>query len=154
MRASDRAKLADAELFLGAQARKLTILDEVQHLPQLFPVLRSLVGHPMCGPSWEGFVLENVLAQLPSTWRASHFRTAAQAEIDLVLEGPRGRVLAIEVKRSLSPVLSKGFHHGFGDVAATAGYVVTPAGESFPLAPDVRVVPLRDFVRDLPRLLA
>ena len=42
-RPSDVTKLADPELFLGKQAGKLTILDEVQRLPGLFPVLRSLV---------------------------------------------------------------------------------------------------------------
>jgi predicted AAA+ superfamily ATPase len=72
--------------------------------------LEVLPGHPLCGPSWEGFVLESTLAQLPSTWRASYYRTRAQAEIDLVLEGPRKQVLAVEIKRTLSPSLTRGFH--------------------------------------------
>ena len=118
------------------------------------PDLDTLLGHPLCGPSWEGFVLENVLVQLPRVWRASYYRTAAQAEIDLVLEGPRQRVFAIEVKRSLSPTLSKGFHHGYADVGATQGFVITPGGDRFPLAAGVEAVPLREFVRELPRLLA
>lgn len=114
----------------------------------------TLLGHPLCGPSWEGFVIENVLAQLPSGWRASHYRTSAQAEIDLVLEGPRRQVFAIEVKRSLSPTLSRGFHNGFADIGATAGFVVTPEGDSFPLAPKVEAVALRTFVARLPELFA
>ncbi|MEO7765863.1 MAG: AAA family ATPase, partial [Ferruginibacter sp.] len=40
---SDRVKLSDLELFLSPLAAKLVIIDEVQLLPQLFPVIRSLV---------------------------------------------------------------------------------------------------------------
>lgn len=112
-----------------------------------------LLGHPLCGPSWEGFVIENVLAQLPLGWSASHYRTSAQAEIDLVLEGPRRQVFAIEIKRTLSPVLTKGFHHGFADIGATRGFVVIPEGEPFPLTPRVEAMSVRDFVRQLPDLL-
>ncbi|MEZ6036311.1 MAG: ATP-binding protein [Planctomycetota bacterium] len=109
------------------------------------PDLDTLLGHPLCGPSWEGFVIENVLAYLPSNWRASYYRTSAQAEIDLVLEGPK-KVFAIEVKRTLSPSLSKGFHNGFADVGATRGFCVMPGGEAFPLSPKVEAMPLREFL--------
>jgi predicted AAA+ superfamily ATPase len=114
----------------------------------------TLLGHPLCGPSWEGFVLEHVLCRLPSTWQASYYRTSAQAEIDLVLEGPRRQVIAVEIKRTLSPTLSKGYHHGFADVGATRGVVVVPEGERFPLTKTVEAVPLRDWVKDLDELFA
>ena len=42
-RTSDLNKLSDPELFLGQHIDKTVILDEVQHLPHLFPLLRSLV---------------------------------------------------------------------------------------------------------------
>ena len=42
-RASDLNKLSDPELFFGQHTDKTVILDEVQHLPHLFPLLRSLV---------------------------------------------------------------------------------------------------------------
>lgn len=116
------------------------------------PDLDTLLGHPLCGPSWEGFVLENTLAQLPSAWRASYFRTSAQAEIDLVLEGPKRQVVAVEIKRSLSPTLSKGFHHGFVDIGATRGFVVMPEGDRFPLRKDVDALSLREWIEELPDL--
>lgn len=116
------------------------------------PDLDTLLGHPLCGPSWEGFVLENTLAQLPSAWRASYFRTSAQAEIDLVLEGPKRQVVAVEIKRSLSPTLSKGFHHGFVDIGATRGFVVMPEGDRFPLRKDVEALSLREWIEELPDL--
>lgn len=116
------------------------------------PDLDTLLGHPLCGPSWEGFVLENTLAQLPSAWRASYFRTSAQAEIDLVLEGPKRQVVAVEIKRSMSPTLSKGFHHGFVDIGATRGFVVMPEGDRFPLRKDVEALSLREWIEELPDL--
>jgi len=42
-KASDRAKLVDAELFLKGQADKTVILDEIQLMPELFSALRSLL---------------------------------------------------------------------------------------------------------------
>ena len=42
-RPSDIAKLADPELYLGKFADHLVILDEIQRLPDLFPVLQSLL---------------------------------------------------------------------------------------------------------------
>jgi len=57
----------------------------------------SLLGHPGIGASWEGFVLENIINNLSDKWRYSYYRTSAQAEIDLVLEGPKNEVWAIEV---------------------------------------------------------
>ena len=63
----------------------------------------ALSGHPVVGPSWEGFVIENILAAAPDETRASFYRTAAGAELDLVLELPgRQGLWAIEIKRSLA----------------------------------------------------
>lgn len=42
-RPSDLAKLTEPELFLSAQKGKLICIDEVQRLPDLFPLIRSLV---------------------------------------------------------------------------------------------------------------
>lgn len=42
-RPSDRQKLTDPEAYLSLHSQRLVILDEVQHMPELFPVLRSLI---------------------------------------------------------------------------------------------------------------
>jgi predicted AAA+ superfamily ATPase len=62
--------------------------------------LDALLGHPQAGRSWEAMVSEEVLRQLE--WQgldcgAFFYRTAAGAEIDLVLEGDIGLV-PIEIK--------------------------------------------------------
>lgn len=114
--------------------------------------LDLLLGHPLCGPSWEGFVIEQCLARLPSTWDASYYRTSAQAEIDLVLEGPRREVIAIEIKRSLAPKISRGFRNGYEDIGATRGIFVTPTGDRFPLAEGVEAIPLQECIEVLEQL--
>ena len=69
-----------------------------------------LLGHPVAGSSWEGFVIDNLLACAPPGTRATFYRTAAGAAIDLLLEMRSGSPWAIEVKRSASwPNPAKGF---------------------------------------------
>lgn len=110
------------------------------------PDQETLLGHPLCGESWEGFVIETLLNQLSDFWTASYYRTSAQAEIDLVLEGPRQRVIAIEIKRTLSPQVSKGFRLGCEDIRATQRYYVIPHGEHYPLGHDTEAIALGDVL--------
>ena len=117
------------------------------------PDLDALEGHPVVGRSWEGFVIENVLAQLSPDWQASYFRTAAQAEIDLVLEGPRRQVVAIEVTRTLSPGVGRGFLNACEDVKATHRFYVIPAGEDRPMGHDTEGLTLTTLLSVLDRLL-
>ncbi len=109
----------------------------------------ELLGHPVQGGSWEGMVVENLLALLPSGAQASFYRTSAGAEIDLVLEFSSTELWAIEIKRSLAPTLSKGFHLGCTDTGATRRRVVYPGNESYPLDRDTDVVSLPALMAEL-----
>ncbi|MBK9169593.1 MAG: ATP-binding protein [Bryobacterales bacterium] len=103
----------------------------------------TLLGHPVAGPSWEGFVIENGLALLPAGSRAWYYRTAAGAEIDLLVEHAGGALWAIEVKRSLSsPHPSKGFHLACEDLGVERRTVVYPGTERYALDSGVEIVPL------------
>jgi uncharacterized protein len=84
----------------------------------------ELLGHPVVGTSWEGFVIESLLAACPPRTEAGFYRTAAGAEIDLVLELPRSGRWAIEIKRGLAPKLEKGFHLACEDLRPTRQLVV------------------------------
>ena len=72
--------------------------------------LEDLLGHPAAGGSWEGFCVENLIAAAPRGTEASFYRSSAGAEIDLVLELPGGTLWAIEIKRTTSPKVTRGFH--------------------------------------------
>lgn len=105
----------------------------------------ALSGHPAAGGSWEGFVVENILACAPDRARASFYRTSAGAEIDLVLELPGDDLWAIEIKRGLAPKLDRGFHNAREDLAPHRSYVVYPGAQRYPITKDVEAVSLREI---------
>lgn len=100
----------------------------------------DLLGHPIFGASWEGLVIENVLA-VAGDWRGFFYRTAAGAEIDLVLE-KGNRKVAIECKASAAPSLSTGFWNALEDLKIAEVRVVAPVRDQFPLRKGVWVCPL------------
>jgi len=105
----------------------------------------AVLGHPVAGASWEGFVIETLLAVAPQGCQGWFYRTAAGAEIDLVLEWSPQRRWAIEVKRSLSPRLGKGFHQARADLQPERTFVVTPSATGYPLAAGVEVMGLAEL---------
>jgi len=110
----------------------------------------ELLGHPVVGSSWEGLLIENILNALPSTARPTFYRTAAGAEIDLVIEFNAKERWALEVKRSLgSPAPSKGFYIGCADIKATRQIVLYPGDERFNLDAQTEVMPLRTFIVEM-----
>jgi len=108
----------------------------------------ELAGHPVVAPSWEGFVIENLLAVVPPRTMASFYRTSAGAEIDLLLELPGKRGLwAIEIKRSLSAKPSKGFYSAREDLKPKRSFVVHGGNECYPIAKDIEAVSLPEMAR-------
>ena len=106
----------------------------------------SLAGHPVIGASWEGFVIENLLCAAPERTMASFYRTAAGAEIDLVLELPGSRApWAVEIKRSSGGALGKGFRNAVKDLRPERCFVVTAETERYPLAEGVETIGLREM---------
>jgi predicted AAA+ superfamily ATPase len=93
----------------------------------------DLAGHPVSGASWEGYVIENLLAAAPVRTVASFYRTAAGAEIDLLLEIPGHGLWAIEVKRSLSGRPEKGFYIACHDLRPDKQFVVNAGLEKYPI---------------------
>lgn len=106
--------------------------------------VRDLQGHPVAGASWEGFVIEQVAAALPAGAQIGFYRTAAGAELDLVIE-LGARKIGIEIKFSAAPKPTKGFWQSLQDLAITRAFVIAPVMRSYPLAPGVDVVPLSDL---------
>lgn len=103
----------------------------------------ELAGHPVVGPSWEGFVIENLLAAAPERTAASFYRTAAGAEMDLVLDIPKHGRWAIEVKRGLTARPGKGFHNAREDLQPERSFVVYAGDERYPLTDGVEAIGLR-----------
>ena len=112
----------------------------------------TLLSHPVLGASWEGWVIENLMALTPPDCEAFFYRSAAGAEIDLLVQRPGGERWAIEIKRSLSPKLERGFHAACADVQPTHKWLVYPGEERYRIGPDVWVVSPAELTRGLASL--
>ncbi|MBE8719979.1 ATP-binding protein [Sphingobacterium pedocola] len=111
--------------------------------------MEELFSNPVLGGSWEGFILEMLVSNLPS-WASPYFyRTAAGAEVDLVIDAGNDKRIAIEIKRSMTPTLSKGFVNGCDDIKATHRFFVYPGDERFRISKDVEAVPLKIMLKEL-----
>jgi hypothetical protein len=108
-----------------------------------------LLGHPVVGGSWEGFVIENILSVAPAGMQAFYYGTPGGAEIDLVLEFSAGEKWAIEIKRSSSPSLSKGFHIACQDVKPQKRYIVYAGQDRFALTEDITAIPLPHLMEEV-----
>ena len=111
--------------------------------------LDDVLSHPVAGASWEGFVIENLIAAAPFGTDAWFYRTRAGAEIDLLLHLPDRRLWAIEVKRSAAPREGKGFELAASDLGAAERFVVYPGREAFPLSGTTTAIPLTDLMERL-----
>ena len=111
--------------------------------------VHDLMGHPNTGASWEGFCIEQICNHLPTGASVSFYRTAAGAELDVVVETGR-ETTGFEIKFSSAPKVSKGFWQACEDIGVQKAYVMAPVQEGWAMAKDVQVVsPL-----DIPLLLS
>lgn len=112
----------------------------------------ALAGHPVVGVSWEGFVIENLLAAMPDLTMAGFYRTSGGAEIDLVLDIPGHGVWAIDIKRGLSSRPERGFHNACDDVKPARRFSVNAGNERYRLSDEVEAIGLRDMAAQLAAL--
>ncbi|MGE0876473.1 MAG: ATP-binding protein [Burkholderiales bacterium] len=111
--------------------------------------LEALLGHPVCGPGWEGFVIENLIAAAPAGTRPAFYRTSGGAEVDLLLTLPKGDVWAVEIKRSLAPRPERGFHQAIAALGPKRRFIVYPGEEQFPAADKIDAIGLTTLMREL-----
>ena len=111
--------------------------------------MNNLMGHPVYGSSFEGYVIENILVNLPR-WKPYFYRTAGGAELDLILT--RGsEIIAVEIKASIAPKPSRGFWSSCEDVKATRKYVIGIVGESYPIKNGAIVCGINELIEILSR---
>lgn len=109
----------------------------------------ALLGHPLAGGSWEGFIVETLLSVIDNRWDACYFRTATQVELDLILTAPNGDVWAIEIKRASAPKASRGFHEACNDVQANRKWVIYPGADRYPLTHGAEAIGLAEVLHEL-----
>lgn len=114
--------------------------------------LESVLGHPVVGGSWEGFSIETLIAAAPIGTEHFFYRTAAGAELDLVLRLPGNATWAIEIKRTTTPKVSRGFHLSVDDIKADRKILVYAGEREVPAGDGLRAMPLAAAVEQLHNL--
>jgi predicted AAA+ superfamily ATPase len=112
----------------------------------------DLAGHPVAGASWEGLVIENLIQAAPKRTVASFYRTAAGAEIDLLLETPGQGLWAIEIKRSLAGRPEKGYYIACQDLKPDRRFLVNAGSGHYPIDAEITAIGLHELAAMLAAL--
>jgi uncharacterized protein len=107
--------------------------------------IEDLRSHPVAGSSWEGFVIEQIRRRIDHGGEGFYYRTGAGAEIDLVLLDRRNRPIAVEIKYSATPAVTKGFWNAMDDLSCRRGYVIYPGDQAYPISERLTAVPLKQM---------
>lgn len=114
--------------------------------------LDQLLGHPIVGPSWEGFVLEALIGAAGKSAQATYYRTADGAELDLVFEKAGKPLVGIEIKRNAAPKITPGFAIACADLGLEHRLVVSSGTDRYYTKAGAEVLPVLSAmakVRDL-----
>ena len=115
-------------------------------------IFHSLIGvsgfneiqfHPKLGPSWEGFVIEEIIRKYNAQPGDCYFwSTYGRAELDLLIIKD-GKRLGFEVKYTDAPKITKSLLTAQQDLRLDKLVVVYPGIDSFPLEKGIRAIGLQ-----------
>jgi len=108
--------------------------------------LDDLEGNPILGASYEGWVIEQICSSIDFDEVKPYFyRSHAGAEIDLILKTSND-VIAIEIKRSMAPKVSKGFYETIKSLDLKRNYIVYPGKEEYLIKENIFAIPLKSLI--------
>ncbi|MEI6412602.1 MAG: ATP-binding protein [Bacteroidota bacterium] len=116
------------------------------HQLSTIPNFEALQGNQLIGPSWEGYVIEQIRRAVDASWQFYFYRTIAGAETDLLLISPNGTMTCIEIKYATAPAIAKGFYQSVADLKPAHQYVIVPTGTPYFLKDNLKVRSLPDFL--------
>ncbi len=106
------------------------------------PGQADLEAHPKCGASWEGFAIDQIIRHLGARPEECHFwATHAGAELDLLISRGRRRY-GFEIKRTTAPKVTPSMRSALKDLKLDQLDVVHAGEHTFPLAENIRAIPL------------
>lgn len=125
------------------KAPKLYLRDSgMFHALATIDTQEALAGSLYVGASWEGYIVQQVMAHLAYNTQAYYYRTADGSELDLVLVRGDKPVVGIEIKYTNAPTLSRGNYIASRDLGTIPLLVVTPSAEDFRLDQQVQICSL------------
>jgi predicted AAA+ superfamily ATPase len=100
---------------------------------------KTLLTHPKIGASWEGFVIEQILALEPHD-EAFFWATHQGAEMDLILRRDT-QLFGIECKRADSPRMTPSVRHAFADLGLAKVAIIYPGKKRISIGDNTEAVP-------------
>lgn len=107
----------------------------------------SLRAHPAAGGSWEGFVIQQIMATAPDEYSFHFYRTHQGAEADLIVVKDAQPAMCIEIKLNRAPKPSKGFLNVIYDNQTTKNAIVTPGNDRYPVHKHIDVIGINEFLK-------
>ncbi len=111
----------------------------------------ALLGHLVAGGSWEGYIIQEIISLLPPDALPFFYRSQDGSELDLIIEQGLGISLAIEIKLSDSPTISKGNTVSLQDMGNPPLLIVTPSANDYALRPNVWVCSIATLSKNMNR---
>ena len=109
-----------------------------------------MLGNPIAGMSWEGFVIENILGTIDQDRiGTSYYGKSSENEIDLVLEKPNKDIWAIEIKRSQAPKFTKGYRIASEEIGSKRNFIIYPGKDKYRIEKNTEVIGLAEFLKVL-----
>jgi predicted AAA+ superfamily ATPase len=91
----------------------------------------ELMGHPKSGSSWEGFVIEQIIAMLPGQMRYYFYRTHDGAELDLVITRGDAPLIGIEIKLGSDTRPSRGNTESINSLGTPLNFIVSSQPDEY-----------------------
>jgi uncharacterized protein len=105
----------------------------------------ELFGHPVYGPSFEGYVIENILCAFKG-FKPSFYRSHHGTEVDLILE--RGlKKYAIEIKSNSSPKPERGLMSALDEIQPDAAWIIAQTEDSW-ISKGIKITGLPQFLQE------
>ena len=91
----------------------------------------QLMGHPQVGNSWEGFVIQQILARLPQNIRPWFYRSQDGSEIDLILSKANNILAALEIKLTNAPKITRGNTEAVNELSPKHAVIINPQADTY-----------------------
>ncbi|MEO7766588.1 MAG: DUF4143 domain-containing protein, partial [Ferruginibacter sp.] len=112
----------------------------------------QLLGHPQAGNSWEGFVIQQILAIVPRQFQPFFYRTSGGSELDLLLVNGSILEYVLEIKLSTAPQLTRGNTEAALDLQPLKCVVVAPVTGVFSIRDKWLVYGVEEFINEINKI--
>ena len=107
----------------------------------------QILGHPLLGHSWEGYVIEQIISTSGQQYEYFFYRTQGGAESDLVITEKFAPIACVEVKFTSAPRVTKGLTVAIEDLQTLHNYIIIPKADSpYPVHKNIWVYGLASFL--------